>query len=211
MSKTHVLFILDRSGSMERLAADVRGGYNAWLDQAIKDGADFAITLTTFNTSVQQLAAGAAPADAPRLDDHNFVAQGGTALLDAVGNTIRTFQQAVTLGPEDKVLVHVETDGQENSSVEFDHAAIASVVADRQGAGWAFVFAGIGLTDWADAQRSGLGGQRVNSAASSAGTSARFAGSYAVTRSYAGGQTVAADFAEELQAEVDKREGEATP
>lgn len=203
MSKTHVLFILDRSGSMERLAADVRGGYNAWLDQAIKDGADFTVTLATFNTSVQQLAAGVPVAGAPRLDSHNFVAQGGTALLDAVGNTIRTFQQAVKLEPGDKVLVHVETDGQENSSVEFDHAGIASVVADRTAEGWAFVFAGIGLTDWADANRSGLGGMRTNSAATGAGTRSRFGNSYAVTRSYAGGQTTAAGVAEELQRGID--------
>lgn len=203
MSKTHVLFILDRSGSMERLAADVRGGYNAWLDQAIKDGEDFTITLATFNTEVRQLAAGVPVADAPRLDDRNFVAQGGTALLDAVGNTIRTFQQAVKLEPGDKVMVHVETDGQENSSVEFDHAGIASVVADRTAEGWAFVFAGIGLSDWADANRSGLGGMRTNSAATGAGTQSRFANSYAVTRSYAGGQTAAADVAEELQRGID--------
>jgi hypothetical protein len=45
---THVLMVIDMSGSMGGLAEDVRGGFNTFLDTISQDGYDYRLTVTLF-------------------------------------------------------------------------------------------------------------------------------------------------------------------
>jgi hypothetical protein len=91
---TDVTVILDRSGSMQTIASDVIGGFNA---QPI--------------------------AEAPRLTIDNFKPRGRTALLDAIGRTIdSTGARLAALLEQDRpdhVLLVIITDGLENASTDF--------------------------------------------------------------------------------------------
>lgn len=173
--------ITDRSGSMRELAADVRGGHNAYLDSLT--GEDILITHITFNTEVQYLDRLVPIAQATRLDEENYQPMGGTALLDAVGDGLATFKV-----PEgDKGIVFIQTDGHENSSKEYGKAAVAALIEGAEAKGIAVIYAAAGPDAWED--RHSYGANSVMRTNSSAGTQASYDSYVVGTRSWAGGQS----------------------
>jgi len=46
----HIYFVLDRSGSMQSIAPDVIGGFNAFLAAQQADGSDALLTLVQFDS-----------------------------------------------------------------------------------------------------------------------------------------------------------------
>jgi hypothetical protein len=180
------ILIADASGSMSHLANDVRGGHNAYLDKVAASvdpttDEDVRITLATFNTTVTVVDNDVPIAKATRLDAHNYVPDGGTALLDAIGQTLRQFVANATFEPGDKVFVYIQTDGEENSSKEYTKEAVAAVIAEMEAKEWAFVFSGTGPDGWADRGSVGLAHASTMNAADSKG----------ILRSYTGrGDTV---------------------
>lgn len=124
------------------------------------------------------------------MDGVNYRPRGATALLDAVGRTINEFEARVAeLGEGDRVLLVVQTDGFENSSVEFTRDQISKLIKDREAGGtWTCLFLGAGIDAWA--QAAGMGFARANTVsteASSRGTRSTYTAMAAATRSYAGG------------------------
>jgi len=196
---THVLLITDMSGSMQSLATEVRGGYGGYLDQLAADGGKYRLTVTVFDTEFISLCTAAKLADTPRLTDVNYAPRGMTALLDAVGKTVAEFESRTKLGDGDRVLVVVQTDGQENASQEFTGAQITELIKTREATGkWTFVYLGAGADAWGQGER--LGMRSVNVAAGAAGTQASYAGlataSGLYSRGASAGETVSALAAE---------------
>lgn len=196
MSTTHVLIITDMSGSMSKLAADVRGGFNSYIEDLRKDtDATYKATVTLFDHRYMPLCAAATLDQVPALDDHNYVPAGSTALLDAVGRTIGQFDQATTLEPDDRVLLVIQTDGQENSSIEWKFAAISKLITAKEATGqWSVNYLGAGKDSWDQANAMGINSANyINTADTSAGTIASYSGLATATRSYskgASGQSV---------------------
>ena len=60
----------------------------------------------------------------------------------------------------DKVMVMIDTDGEENSSKEHTHSSITKLVADRKSAGWEFLFMANGI-DVRTARSVGATGQSI--------------------------------------------------
>ena len=44
-----IIFVVDRSGSMERIAEDMRGGFNAFIEKQKETPGDCKVTLTQFD------------------------------------------------------------------------------------------------------------------------------------------------------------------
>lgn len=191
---THVLLITDMSGSMGLLAADVRGGFNSYIDElrADTDG-KYRLSVTLFDTSFMSLCTAARLRDVPALTEANYRPRGMTALMDAVGKTIAEFEAATTLGAADRVLVVVQTDGAENSSREFTREHIAALIKEREATGrWSFVFLGAGPDTWRQAERMGFSGASTVSLDSSAqATQGSYSGLATATRSYSRGGSAA--------------------
>lgn len=196
---THVLMIVDMSGSMGDLADDVRGGYNAFLRDRESEADKFSFTVTLFDTEFISLCTAATWEATPRLDRENYHPRGMTALLDAVGKTINEFEAKNVLKEEDRVLVVVQTDGRENHSTEFSREHIADMIAQREQKNWSFVFLGAGPDTWQ--QAGSMGFQRANTVSyGRASTRSAYYGISRGAKSFAGGQSVevfAAEVAEE--------------
>jgi hypothetical protein len=185
--KTHVLVVLDGSGSMWSQAEDVRGGFNSFVDKLAGDGNRYRVTVTVFNTEFTSLAVASKIKDLPRLNQANYYPQGGTALLDAVGKTITEFEGSTKLEDGERVLVVVHTDGAENSSVEFNSGMIAQMIRKREKTDrWLFMYMGAGAEAWGQGQHLGFS-TNLRSENSRTGTQSRYAGTYATTSAYAGG------------------------
>lgn len=188
---THVLLAVDESGSMGHLAADVRGGFNAYLDGLDADGGGdrFRLTVLMFNHEWRLLCpVGAQLADVPRLDQGNYRPGGNTALFDAVGRLITDFERGATLGEHDRVLLVVQTDGEENSSREFSAAAVKDLITQRTGAvgaKWAAIYLGAGPAAWDGGGRMGM--QSVNTTGDRHGTRSTYSGIARASAVYADG------------------------
>ncbi len=132
--------ILDKSGSMSTKVQDVIGGFNLYLDELAKESAvDYGFSLTLFDTVVEMRYKATPLANVAKLDDTTYRPSGNTALLDAIGNTVQT----VSTDSFDKIITVIMTDGEENSSREWNLKAIRELIKTKEAAGnWTFVFLG---------------------------------------------------------------------
>jgi uncharacterized protein YegL len=148
--------ILDKSGSMASKLKDVIEGFNAYLDGLAKeDKVDYLFSLTLFDTQVAYRHVAVPLADVRRLDSHTYLPGGNTALNDAIGITVRRVE--ADRPQVDKVITVIMTDGEENSSREWTHDAVRSLITQKESEGmWTFVFLGASLDAWDQGRRYGV-------------------------------------------------------
>lgn len=184
---TYVLMVVDMSGSMGRLAQDVRGGFNTYVSDLAKDDGRYRLSVTVFDTQFISLCTAAKLRNVPMLSDVNYTPRGMTALMDAIGKTITEFESTVTLAEGERVLCVVQTDGAENSSREYTGTQIAKMIADREAGGrWTFIYLGAGVDAWGQGERIGFS-HVVNADNSGVGTQRSYSGITQGTISYASG------------------------
>lgn len=153
---TDISVIIDMSGSMGPLLNDTIGGFNNWLKETAKgqqQGDDVRISVTVFDTLVEQHVTGVALKACPKLGtpENPYQPRGGTALLDAVGETLSAAKPRVKKGM--RGLAVIITDGQENSSHKWDHAKLGALMAKlEKSKRWSFVYLGAGIDAWAQAR-----------------------------------------------------------
>ncbi len=163
----HVLFAIDSSGSMATKADDVRGGFNAYVAQLRTDATSaYRLTAVTFDTQVATLFTDVTLGQTPTLDEENYRPGGNTALYDALGVSLAELTSAVRKDDkpygEDRVLVIVMTDGEENSSHRFTKEQVVGEMKQREEAGnWTFVYLGADQDAWAAAADLGFAAGNV--------------------------------------------------
>lgn len=81
---TEMIFVLDRSGSMEHLTQETIGGFNSLINKQKKDNETY-VTTVLFDDYYELLHDHLPINSVPRLTDTEYYARGCTALLDAVG------------------------------------------------------------------------------------------------------------------------------
>lgn len=191
---THVLCIIDQSGSMNRIAEDVRGGFNSYREQLLGDGEhEYRMTVTLFHSYTDTICTNMPVADVPVLNRVRYTPAGNTALIDAVGETLTRFSREADVVDGDKVLVMIQTDGLENSSREWDLPGIVALMDGLKERGWAFIYAGQGPDAWGARGNYGLANSSVMVPNTSGGTRSLYKGMSAGTQAYArgaGGQSV---------------------
>lgn len=142
------LVILDASGSMESIYNQALTGTNETI-QTIRMGQkdhpelQQCLTLASFNSGKDYLKVkySVAPIDKVKeITREDYVAQGCTALYDAMGEMISELKRKMT--NEDRVLVTVITDGYENSSTHWSGPQIKSLIEELRHEGWTFTYIG---------------------------------------------------------------------
>lgn len=189
--KTHVLMTVDESGSMQPLEEDTRGGFNSYVSalRQDKDGR-YRLTAATFGMKYKLIAHNAKLKDVPTLDASNYNAdQGGTALLDAIGKIITDFEREVQLAEGEKVLLVVQTDGEENASREYKVEQIRKMIQEREQTGrWQCIFLGAGPDAWKQGHTFGFAGDSILRTEATAGaTRASYSGLVTATEGYSKG------------------------
>lgn len=157
---TEVVAIVDMSGSMAghngTLTAETIGAFNAWLEQTAqgqKQGEDVRISVTTFSFTSRPQVTRVPIRSCPLLGtpENPYHPAGGTALLDAVGDTLTAVKEYV--GPGKKALVMIVTDGDENSSRRWNQPRLAGLMAELEATErYAFLYMGASWDSWAQAQ-----------------------------------------------------------
>lgn len=142
---SEIAYVLDRSGSMQNLASDAIGGFNAFINsqKQVEGHANF--TLVLFDHEYLVIHKSIDIQQVPDLDARTYVPRGQTALLDAVGRTIDDLGTNLAAKPEverpAKVIVAIFTDGLENASKDYTHERLAQMIKHQQEKySWEFLF-----------------------------------------------------------------------
>jgi uncharacterized protein YegL len=177
---TAIQVVMDHSGSMINIAHDMEGALATFIADQIKEPGIATIRLSQFDTDYEVVYGSS---DLSAVPPYRLKPRGGTALNDAIGRAIGEFGRELSDLSEDKrpanVLFVIITDGEENSSKEYDHVAIKSLVTAQQKQwNWKFLFLAANQDAVLTGSKYGFNrGQTMTYNASSAGT-------------YAAGQTL---------------------
>lgn len=186
--KTHAIFVLDRSGSMNSCRQATIEGFNEQLNALAAGGDKVFVSCVQFDNpqDIDTLYQRIKVADAPRLSEETFVPRGMTAMLDAVG-------KAIALADADKksdsLLIIVVSDGGENSSLTENYGSIAEKIGERTSKGnWTFAYIGANQDLSVISQRMNIPiGNTMTYSANPAGTRSMYAATSSVVLDFAGG------------------------
>lgn len=175
---TDITLVLDRSGSMESVKAATIEAFNGFLNSQRRGAGVARMTLVQFDDQYEVVFE-AQPLDkAPELNDQTFQPRGATALLDAMGKTMLATGKRLREMPEANrpgtVIFVTLTDGQENSSREFDLTKINAMITEqRDKYSWQFLFLAANQDAIATAAKMGIGAaQSLTMSASPSGVQA---------------------------------------
>lgn len=177
---TELVFILDRSGSMQGLEEDTIGGFNGLIEKQMKEKGDAVVTTVLFDNKYDMIYDNADIKKIPKMTRKEYYARGSTALMDAVGRTINhvkhRHKMALKSETPEHTMVVIITDGYENSSKEFDRQTIREMIErQREKHGWEFLFLGANIDAEKEAESYGISKKRaVTYLADSEGTEMNF-------------------------------------
>lgn len=151
MRPTEIMFLIDRSGSMNDHLDETFQGFKRFIDEQRKVEGECGITVSTFasvpdketyenKVDIQFLTSREPIENAPYLDRNNFRPEGGTPILDAVGVTIDKSRFMISDDENRQVVFVLITDGAENTSKEYDNEQINEMVNYLRRGGWKFVY-----------------------------------------------------------------------
>lgn len=151
---TSINVILDRSGSMANTVNDTIGGFNNFLREQQKVPGEAIFTLALFDHEYELMYDGVPLSEVKELNTSTYVPRGWTALLDAVGRTIKATEAKINSMKEEdrpsKVIFVILTDGNENNSRTYKHAKIMEMVKHQTDeAKWQFIFLGANIDAFA--------------------------------------------------------------
>lgn len=144
---TEIAFLLDRSGSMQRHADAAIAGFNDFLaDQQQVEGLA-RLTLVLFDDVLETLCDNIPLCEVVPLDTRTYTTRNTTALLDAIGLTIESFESRIQALPKterpSQVIFAIFTDGLENASSRYAWKDLAAKIKKRQEKDdWQFLFLG---------------------------------------------------------------------
>ncbi len=142
---THILIVLDASGSMNSIQDDVKGSFNEFLKKQREEPGKTVFDLYQFNDEAKRIVKSA---DLARFHDDlmaKYHCSGCTALNDTVCTAIDTVGHEFAGMPESErpehVLCVIITDGLENASREFSAKDVKDRIKHQQEVyNWAFQF-----------------------------------------------------------------------
>lgn len=156
-----MVFILDRSGSMQNLTTDTIGGFNSMIENQKNEDGEAFVTTILFDDEYEMLHDHINIKDINPITDKEYYARGMTALLDAMGKTINSIGGRLSETPEDerpdKVIFVITTDGLENASREFTKKTIKEMIKHQQDKySWTFMFLGANMNAAEEAESIGI-------------------------------------------------------
>ncbi|MCL2060919.1 MAG: VWA domain-containing protein [Oscillospiraceae bacterium] len=211
-----LVFILDRSGSMGGLESDTIGGFNSMLSKQQAEPGECRITTVLFDNQYEILHDRIDIKAVSPVTEREYYVRGNTALLDAVGKTIKKIS-AVQKNTADefraeKVMFVITTDGMENASRKYNYCKIKSMIEHQKSKnGWEFVFLGANIDAVDVANRFGVDKNRAqNYHNDSEGIALNYAVVSEAVKSYRSapaGMPLKADWGAKIHADYKRRGG----
>ena len=209
---TELVFILDRSGSMSGLEGDTIGGFNSLVEKQKQQRGKCLVTTVLFDSRVVTLHDRVELQDLRPMTREDYCVGGCTALLDALGGTIRHIANIHRYArPEDvpaRTSFVIMTDGLENASRCFGSDEVKRMIRhEKEKYGWEFLFLAANIDAVETAERIGTQRDRaVNYHPDKMGVrAASTAVSDAVSARRACAEPLSADWSEEVDRDYQNR------
>lgn len=173
---TEIVFILDRSGSMDGLEADTIGGFNSMIEKQKKVSGEALISTVLFDNLNEVIHDRVDIKDIKPMTDKEYFVRGNTALLDAIGGAIHHIANVHKYAREEDVPEHtmfvITTDGMENASRCYTSDDVKLMIEHQKSKYfWEFIFLGANIDAVETAMHFGIGRDRaVNFRCDSMGT-----------------------------------------
>ena len=162
---TELVFILDRSGSMAGLEPDTIGGFNAMIEKQKKEEGGCYVTTVLFDHEIETLHDRVALQSVEPMTDRDYYVRGCTALIDAIGMTVKRIEDIHRYARPEDVPTHtlfvITTDGLENASKEYTAARVKKMIEEKKKAGWEFLFIGANIDAVGTARDFGIDADRA--------------------------------------------------
>lgn len=199
--KTLVTLLLDGSGSMDLIKDDTIGAINAYTGTLKKAGEDIRFSLVKFSSQgsgmmdLEKIFVAKKVSKIPAMTDEDYVPRGGTPLIDAACTTIQAIAASLEGRDDTKVVVAIQTDGNENSSCEFTWNDLKRLISEKEEMGWEFLFMGCGINAYDQGSKMGIKASKTLSyGKNQAETRAAFAATAENTALYALGAAACMDY-----------------
>lgn len=161
---TELVFILDRSGSMNGLESDTIGGFNGMIKKQKAENEQINVTTVLFDDDVETIHDRFPVEIIEPLTEKDYYVRGCTALLDAVGSTIKKMENIQKHLPASykagKIIFVIITDGLENSSIDYSYSMVKRMIEAKKECGWEFLFLGANIDAGKEAEKIGIGRER---------------------------------------------------
>ena len=147
---TELVFILDRSGSMQGLEGDTIGGFNAMIEKQKKEPGEAYVSTVLFDDQTEVLHDRVALEKVQPITDKEYYVRGCTALLDAVGGAIHHIGNIYKYARPEDVPEHplfvIPPDGMENASRRYSVRQVKEMIQrQKEKYGWEFLFLGANI------------------------------------------------------------------
>jgi uncharacterized protein YegL len=205
--RTLVTLLLDRSGSMQSLKSDTIGAINAYREELRRSAEDIRYSQVHFDTpasgrmGLERVCVAEPIASVPDMTEADYHPRGSTPLIDAACATIRAVADSLSdpdRAARTKVVIAIQTDGMENASVENSWTDLKALIAEKEKAGWQFVFMGAGIDAYAQGERMGIARDNTLSYGTDRrATKAAFAATARNTASFAAGSRASMHYSDE--------------
>lgn len=143
-----VVFLLDRSGSMKGTEKDTIGGYNSYINSFKNENAK--ITTILFDNKYEMITERKDVKEVSELTEKEYYVRGSTALLDAIGNSIKFMDDKKA----DKVMFVITTDGYENASHNYTKEQIKEMIQGHSN--WEFMYIGADIDSYSEGNSIGI-------------------------------------------------------
>lgn len=163
---TEIVFILDRSGSMNGLEKDTIGGFNSTIEKQKKEAGEAFVSTLLFDSEMEVLHDRVPLASVAPLTDREYYARGCTALLDAIGGAIHHIGNVHKYAREEdrpeKTIFVITTDGIENASSKYTSERVKQMIErQKEKYGWEFIFLGANIDAVETAKSFGISEDRA--------------------------------------------------
>ena len=163
---TELVFVLDRSGSMQGLESDTIGGFNSLIEKQKKEEGEAVVSTVLFDDFTEVLHDRVDIKKIEPLNDKQYYTRGCTALLDSLGGAINHIGNVQKYARDEdrpeKTIFVITTDGLENASEKYSLKQVNKMVRRQQDKyNWEFLFLGANMDAVAEAGRFGIKASRA--------------------------------------------------
>ena len=147
---TELVFILDRSGSMQGLEGDTIGGFNGMMEMQTREPGEALVSTILFDDRTQVLHDRVKVGEVGPITEKEYYVRGCTALLDAIGGAIHHIGNIHKYARGEDVPEHtlfvITTDGMENASRRYSARQVKEMIRrQKEKYGWEFLFLGANI------------------------------------------------------------------
>ncbi len=208
---TEIVFILDKSGSMNGLEKDTIGGFNSFINKQKEENVDAFVSVVLFADNSEVIYDRVEIAKIEPMTSRQYQTGGCTALLDATGDAIKHIRNihkyARKENVPEKTIFVITTDGEENSSERYSQKEVKKLISEYQEKyGWEFLFLGANIDAVTEAGKLGIKAERaVRYQCDEIGTAKNFLTLGAVVSSFSKTGIIADCWSEGIKSDFNRR------